>query len=194
LFKSSTPQDIYLKIYYAKFCITKPKEPFVEQMFFTSFTHVIVWVHDSTKHRTHYRRRDWRERRSSQVGNSGRAALQSKKEQEQVLKPKIAILLEAITKRGKFVPKHQPTLLFTTEGFNKVNICSYKNINMKLNIMNMNTREQYFTVYLIAVISSHQPSLLFTREGFLNQSNIASHFSCNRGTMCIHNRGISQPK
>jgi hypothetical protein len=92
-------------------------------------------VRDSTKQRTHYRRRDWRERRSSRAGNSGRAALQSEKEQEQVLKPKRAILLEAITKRGKSVPKRQPTLLFTIEGFNNVNICSYKNINMKLNII-----------------------------------------------------------
>jgi hypothetical protein len=30
----------------------------------------------------------------------------------------------------------------------------------------MNTREQYFTAYLTAIISSHQSSLLFTTEGF----------------------------
>jgi hypothetical protein len=70
------------------------------------------------------------------------------KEQEQVLKPKRAILLEAITKRGKSVPKHQPTLLFTTEGFNKVNICSYKNINMKLNIIWTWTQENNISLHI----------------------------------------------
>jgi hypothetical protein len=63
-------------------------------------------VRDSTKQRTHYRRRDWRERRSSRAGNSGRAALQSEKEQEQVLKPKRAILLEAIKKEVNLCPKN----------------------------------------------------------------------------------------
>jgi hypothetical protein len=34
-------------------------------------------------------------------------------------------------------------------------------------------------------VPKHQPTLLFTTKGFLNQNNITSHFSCNRGTMCV---------